>query len=267
MKIARSQAKLSKQRLLTQRGYTCYAVNAAGVRDRSQADEEFGNFAVHEDLPRLIPKGEVWITERLVEREGIYFLANALTQLQEREKGTGTEAAYAVGEEVERFLRERLEGVAFRHGKPHKRVPDAVYSEPYVTLPDEKFPIQVWQIDGCLVRSYYKTDYTEGGHHFVYPWVPHREIWVEADLEKAELPYLIAHEYTELRLMRDQGLRYDEAHAIAAKVEYQLRQDEHTDGLIHLPRGKLTRSELPRLATPEFFAEVVRRRLTTRRKA
>jgi hypothetical protein len=71
---------LHKQHLLTQRGYTFYAVDALAVRDHSQACEEFGNYAVHEDLPRLIPKGEVWITKRLVEREGVYFIANALTQ-------------------------------------------------------------------------------------------------------------------------------------------------------------------------------------------
>jgi hypothetical protein len=201
-----------------------------------------------------------------VEREGVYFIANALTQFREEEKGAKAEDAYAAGEEVERFLRERLEGIAFRNGKPHKRVPNEVYVEPYVNLPDEKFPVQVWRIDGCMVRSYYKTDYTEGGHHYVYPWVPRPEIWVEADLEKTELPYVVAHEYTELRLMRDKGLSYDEAHEIAAKVEYQLREDEHTDGLIDLPRGKLTWGELPRLTRAEYFAEVVRR-LATRRKA
>jgi hypothetical protein len=57
MAICRSRRKLHKQRLLTQRGYTVYAVDALAVRDHSQACEEFGNFAVHDDLPRLISKG------------------------------------------------------------------------------------------------------------------------------------------------------------------------------------------------------------------
>jgi hypothetical protein len=39
----------------------------------------------------------------------------------------------------------------------------------------------------------------EPGGHFVYPWVPRNQIWIEAKLEKSELPYLVAHEYTGAR--------------------------------------------------------------------
>lgn len=42
--------------------------------------------------------------------------------------------------------------------------------------------IEVWRIDGHLVRCYYKTDYTEGGHGYVYPWCPRNEIWIEKDI-------------------------------------------------------------------------------------
>ena len=41
-------------------------------------------------------------------------------------------------------------------------------------------------VDGNVVRCTYKTDYTEGGHGQVYPWVPKREIWVEKALDRTE---------------------------------------------------------------------------------
>jgi hypothetical protein len=81
MKNGQARPKLNKRRLLSQEGYSFFAVDPLGVRDISKGDEEFGNFALHEDFPRLIPEREVWITDRLVEREALYFIANALARL------------------------------------------------------------------------------------------------------------------------------------------------------------------------------------------
>src|SRR5262249_53098657 len=159
MKNGRPRQKLNKRLLISQDGYTAYAVDSRAVRDSSPGDEEFGNFAVHEDFPRLIPQGEIWIAERVAGREAIFFLANALTRLRRLETGAGHETAYTAGENVERFLRERLNGVEYRAGRPHKRVPEAVYVADYATLADERFPVAVWLVDGNLVRSLYKTDY------------------------------------------------------------------------------------------------------------
>lgn len=57
----------------------------------------------------------------------------------------------------------------------------------------------------------------------MYPWRPKNQIWIEKDIHPSELLYIIAHEYTELRLMRDCDFEYDEAHAICSKVEFDLR--------------------------------------------
>ena len=72
--------------------------------------------------------------------------------------------------------------------------------------PDPEGTVNVWLVDGNLVRSYYKTDYTEGGHGYVYPWVPKPEIWIEDGADHREVPYIVCHEYIERRLMRDEGL-------------------------------------------------------------
>lgn len=254
---------LHKRRLFAHNSYTIYAVDPLAVRDISLSDEEFGNFAVHDEFPRLIPEDEIWITDRVVPEEGIIFAANAVAQLRAREQGESEDRAYAAGENVERFLRRRLRGAEFRAGRPHKRVPTRIYVEEYTTLPDPTRPgeqVTVWLVDGAVVRDLYKTDYTEGGHGYVYPWVPKPEVWLESTLDRAELPYILAHEFLERRLMHDAGRDYDTAHEISSKVEYNLRRGKAPVELL-TSGGKLTKTDLPRLADEAFYRYVVGRHL------
>jgi hypothetical protein len=248
---------LNKKRVLTHAEYVVYSVNGFAVRNASKPDEEFGNFATCDDFPNLIPKGEIWISEKLAEKEGVFFIANALTQ-QARQAAGATNRAYDDGLEVERLLREKLNGIEFRDGKPHRQVPREIYLEPYTTLPDPQGPVEVWLIDGNLARSYYKTDYTEGGHGYVYPWVPRPEIWVEDGVDRREMPYIVCHEYIERRLMRDEELDYDPAHEICSKVEFNLRKCKGATPLLVRGRRKLAKPDLPRLTDDEVFDYVKR---------
>jgi hypothetical protein len=264
--MTRRRPPLHKRHLFTHGPYKIYAVDPLAVRDMSQGDEEFGNFAVHPEFPRTIPKNEIWITDRIADEEGIFFIANAVAQLRAREQGEDGRA-YDIGENVERLLRHRLRGAEFRAGKPHKRVPTRIYVEQYTTLPDPTRPgedVTVWLIDGALARDFYKTDYTEGGHGYVYRWVPKPEIWVEATLEKPELPYVIAHEFLERRLMHDAGQDYDKAHEICSKVEYCLRECRRPIDILTSGR-KLTKADLPRLARDSFYEYVVQHYLKGKR--
>src|SRR5260370_32076370 len=226
------QPRLNKRFVATHEGWDVYSVDASAIRNIAQPDEEFGNFATCEEFPDLIPKGEIWVGEKNLDKEGVFFIADALTRMTEKEKGSPDEKAYTAGLNVERALREKLTGIKFRAGRPHKRVPPRVYVEPYITLPDLKFPIAVWRVDGNVVRSFYKTDYTEGGHGYVYRWVAMHQIWIEKDLDRWELPYILSHEYLELRLMRDEGIEYDEAHDICSKVEFKLRKGKGAKPLL-----------------------------------
>jgi hypothetical protein len=88
--------------------------------------------------------------------------------------------------------------------------------------------------------------------------VPKDEIWIEAALDRSEMPFIVAHEYTERRLMRDEGLDYATAHAISSKMEFQLRKNEGPRPLLHPATGKMTKAHLPGLTTPKFFAYVVK---------
>ena len=161
--------------------------------------------------------------------------------------------AYTEGINVERLLRERLNHLKFRGGGPQKRVPKEVYVCPYVTLPDKDSTVAVYVVDGNVVRSLYKTDYTEGGHGYVYPWVPRGEIWIEESLDRRELPYIVAHEYLERRLMGDTHLDYDTAHEICSCVEFQLRKNQRIKLFLAPGRRKIHKRDLPKLASEELF--------------
>ena len=259
MSKAKRGDELHKKYVTTLRGYRVCTVNAFGVRSLTRHDEEFTNFAIHTDFPSLIPPGEIWIDARLFEAEGLFSLVDAMMHLKKLEEGLPEDEAYQAGVKAERLLREGLVGVKYRGGKPHRRTPSKVYLGHYTTLPDGSGPVEARLVDGNLVRSLYRTDYVEGGHGYVYPWVPKGEIWLEQGVALGELPFVLAHEYTELRLMRDEGLTYDPAHAIAAKVEYALREGEALRDLV-APGGRaFTKADMPRLTTDEFFAAVKRR--------
>lgn len=243
--------KLNKQHFLTHEDFTVYTVNGLAVRNASQPDEEFGNFATHAEFPDAIGPNEVWVSEKIAPREGIYFAANALTYLARQNTGA-TDAAYDEGLAADRALRAAVTGIEFRGGKPHARVPDAIYLGEYATLPDPEGPVTVWLVDGHLVRCYYKTDYTQGGHHYVYPWVPKGQIWVENGVDRREVHFVVCHEYLERRLMRDAGLGYDRSHEIASALEFDLRKGTGLTPLLTLGR-KIGKLDLPGLTADSVF--------------
>jgi hypothetical protein len=258
------QPKLCKKRLLTHADCIVYAVNAFAVRDVAQPDEEFGNFATHDVFPDLIPEGEIWISKKLASKEGIFFVADALAQMTRQAAGVSPDRAYDDGLEAERLLRERLNGVHYRDGRPHRHVPAAIYLEHYTTLPDPQGRVEVWLVDGNLVRSYYKTDYTEGGHGYVYPWVPRPQIWIEDGVDRREVPFIVSHEYLERRLMRDEGLDYETAHDICSRVEFDLRKGREAAPLLVRGRRKLAKRDLFRLTADDVFAYVLQQYVRTK---
>jgi hypothetical protein len=257
MKRRRFRPSLNKRKIASEGGYRFYSVSALAVRDAALEDEEFTTFAAADELPDLVPEGEVWISENLVAKEKDFFIANALARLKELEARSPEERAETVGLNADRKLREERTGLEYRAGKPHARAPEQLYVRRYATLPDEKFPVEVWQVHGWMVRCWYKTDYAEGGHGYVYRWVPKKEIWTEAALDEEEVPFIVAHEYLEHRLMRDEKLEYDDAHAICSKVEFDLRKAPTRRAYPGLSRRRFTRDELLKLAQPRFFEYVL----------
>jgi hypothetical protein len=257
MKTFRPPGVLKKNAVtLKLNGYRICTVDAFGVRESSPLAEEFTLQGTNPDFPGVVPSGEVWVSRRHFPREGIFLLTHALASLGTHSRGLSDDNADAAGMDAERAARQDLTGEEFRDGKPHRRVPDRLYEKLYTTIADPKGPIKVWLIDGMLARGWYKTDYAEGGHFVVYPWVPKGEIWLERDQDAREWPYICVHEYLELRMMRDGGREYDEAHPIASKIEFGLRRG--TSGLPLAHDRPLRKSNLHSLGLPEVYEHVER---------
>src|SRR5205814_7649513 len=94
----RAKPKLNKRYVATHAGYDFYSVNAYAVRDIAQPDEEFGLFASREEFPDLIPKNEIWIAETTLDKEGLGFIAQALTRRREEEGGFDSECMVTDGQ-------------------------------------------------------------------------------------------------------------------------------------------------------------------------
>ena len=83
--------------------------------------------------------------------------------------------------------------------------------------------IKVWVVDGELVRDKYFIDFTEGGHEFVYKFVPKGEVWLDDDLSKRERKFILLHEVHERNLM-SKGFKYPEAHHSSSVIEHYCRR-------------------------------------------
>jgi hypothetical protein len=86
--------------------------------------------------------------------------------------------------------------------------------------------VNVWIVDGNLVRSVIFIDFVEGGHDKVYPFIPPKEVWLDDDLSPKEIKFVLLHELHERYLMA-QGWPYHSpersAHMASSELEYYCR--------------------------------------------
>lgn len=83
--------------------------------------------------------------------------------------------------------------------------------------------VTVRLVDGARVRNRRDVEFTMGGHHWRYRWIPRNEIWIERTLKGCDRRATILHERTERSLMRN-GVGYDQAHRAASKLEVSFRR-------------------------------------------
>jgi hypothetical protein len=88
--------------------------------------------------------------------------------------------------------------------------------------------LKIYIVRGDLVRSLFNVDFTQGGHDKVYNFIPKNEVWIDDDLYKKEIPYVLVHELHERYLMA-KGWPYDSAggQAVFAKKEDERGKSAH----------------------------------------
>jgi hypothetical protein len=186
---------------------------------RSHKDEEFTNFGQHYRYP-YIPTNELWIGREAKHDERQFFIDHLLVEHRLMAKGMPYEKALPAADRRERKERRRAGDVSrlTHHGQT---LPDGkdVHERLWQKL---KKGLSVWIVNGRLVRSVFDIDFTEGGHDYVYEFVPQNELWIDDAIEESERGYILLHELHERNRMA-KGWPYDKAHAESSRLEYRCR--------------------------------------------
>ncbi len=83
---------------------------------------------------------------------------------------------------------------------------------------------RVYNVNGAAVRRRHAV-VIGGGHSLVYSWVPTGEVWIERMRGgRRDERNILAHEMTEILLMRYKDWSYDRAHNEANRIEQRLRK-------------------------------------------
>ena len=213
--------------------FIIYTVNDEKIRNFAEYAEEFSDYGVNigkKGLATLnfkfIPKDEIWIAKSIKPAERHFIISNALTYIKGIERGLDPGDSYenALAKEKSERTKDALNKLHIKNyktaGNPtHKDIPKKVYAKKYGAIKDVKETVNIFLINGEVVRDLYKTDYVEGGHAYVYDWIPIDEIWIE----KIVKPVIILHEFLERTLMKYKKFPYVRAHIAASKAEFEHR--------------------------------------------
>ena len=193
-----------------------------GMFVRNNLNREFTNFGQHFRFP-FIPKHQFWIDKENAPGEKQFFIDHMLTEWHLMDGGTDYDTAITKADAREKRERKKsalMQKVQKELAKTARECPKELYVQ---KLSGEALP-QIWVVNGELVRDLYFIDFTEGGHHFVYDFVPYDEVWLDNDLTPAEREFVLLHELHERYLMF-KGMDYDHAHNSSSYIEYQCRKN------------------------------------------
>lgn len=96
--------------------------------------------------------------------------------------------------------------------------------KPYIRKICKIDKISVWLVDGLYVRNCIDIAFTQGGHGYVYNWIPKSEVWID-NANISETEWIITHELYERFLMKYSNKSYSQAHNMANTIEKRSRQN------------------------------------------
>jgi hypothetical protein len=185
---------------------------------RKNIDEEFTNFGQHYGF-RFIPLHEFWIDKEHGPGEQRFFIDHMLVEYRLMAEGMSYDKALEKADAVERRERLKVKRTRKISRRSKKSIVEKIHKR---LLKKYSGPVQVWIVNGELVRSLDFIDFTEGGHDRVYDFVPKNEVWLDDDLGPGERRFVLLHELHERHLMT-LGWPYPKAHRSASRIEYHCR--------------------------------------------
>jgi hypothetical protein len=192
---------------------------------RGHIDEEFTNFGQHYRYS-YIPLNELWIDREAKSDEREFYIDHLLMEYRLMAGGMPYEKTIIKADQAERRERRRAGDVKLMTHNG-QQLPDGkdVHDQLWKKLENG---LSVWVVNGRLVRSAFDVDFTEGGHDYVYEFVPRNEVWIDDDIVENERGYVLLHELHERNRMA-KGWPYNRAHAESSRLEYHCRH--HPDEL------------------------------------
>jgi hypothetical protein len=95
---------------------------------------------------------------------------------------------------------------------------------PYLAALGRFGEVSGWLVDGEWIRNRLDIDFTNGAHHFVRPYVPKDEVWIDREAPGAgEIPFLVRHQIRQ-RLLMLSGVSYLAALARCNRLERRERR-------------------------------------------
>lgn len=209
--------------------YAAWIVDGKYIREN--IDSEFTNFSQHWES-KYIPKNEFWIDKEMAEGEIEFYIKHLLVEIKlmadgMNRKKTSRKDAREIANYIEKRERMESEKIKKAVGKDNeiteKEAVSKVKKELLETYSGKM--VSVWIVDGELARSLFFLNFTEGGHNFVYNFIPENEVWIDDDISPLERKFILLHELYERYLMAvKKWTSYDKAHARASRLEYFYRK-------------------------------------------
>lgn len=201
-----------------------------GANVRTFIDEEFTNFGQHYRFS-FIPENEFWLDMEHVCDESEYFIEHLRVEWLLMRQGKSYDDAVTEAGKIEKEMRRKHGDIQRVINPVTKLVDPKLFRVKLLKALDNG--VKVWMVDGCLVRSVLNIDFVQGGHEYVYSWVPPMDVWVDNDIDWTERGFVILHELHERNKMAD-GMAYSQAHDESSALELKCRRqvDELQEALM-----------------------------------
>lgn len=206
-----------------------------GYYIRKNVDEEFTNYGQHKRFG-FIPKNELWIDKARKLGEEKFYIDSMLIMHRLIVEGISHNKAIKIADKIEK--RERAKTKLMQQEleikDDNKKLLDSIHEKLLKCY--SKNGLKAWIVKGEVVRDLFFLDFVEGGHGYVYPFIPKDEVWIDDNVEPKEIKYVLLHELHERNLMA-KGWCYDVdtasnlktgtikkgAHPDSSRIEYYCR--------------------------------------------
>jgi hypothetical protein len=186
------------------------------------------------------PKGEIWIDNAISCEEYYLTLVHELNERHLMAKfGWKYITAHDSSLSLEQTIRHSNEEICRAHEASLKKVSatdfsnikeirgisDSIQIQNIYRVPmGTREGINIWIVDGYMVRKNIYPDFGFSGNDLSYHFIPEKEIWIDGQVTCEETEYSISTELKERQLMAA-GKSYDDAYSDAIDITQKNRQE------------------------------------------